>query len=223
MADVESAPETVAWDTAAADLPRDDETAVVPDALRTEGAELAWSAEVERIETTGRSWRQAWGRAAILLAVAAVAASGIGLADWLLTRDDIPVAASAEPTPKPADTQRPRRGWFAPPTTPSAAKPSSSPTVAAVPSPAVVTDPAVTDRAFIRALERANINVYNRDSALKIALWVCDRLRAGYTQPDIAAAIKAQDNPDHPLEVTGAIMFVNAAVGYYCPQYARQY
>jgi hypothetical protein len=100
----------------------------------------------------------------------------------------------------------------APPTT--LPPPPTTVTVEAPPPPAVpVLD--AHDQAFLAALRRDQINIYDESKVMLSAHWICSQLAAGISHDDVAAEIRGT-GAYTPL---GAFALIYDSAGFYCPQY----
>jgi hypothetical protein len=166
--------------------PSDETTAVPPPTAAA--PELAWSqAESDPLR---QSWGQVWSAVAIVLLCCGAVAMGITA--WALLR------SGSAPYPSHGPTMT---VTAAPPTTVAVAQPP----------PALG---AASDDQFIAKLRRAGIQIYDPQSAIKTARYVCAQLARGLGYNAIAA------NIGNPATLTGAqaTILVDDSVLFYCPQ-----
>ena len=204
-----------------------DETTIV--APPTEAAPtLAYSDEPAG-EDPG-SWREAFGRAALPLFIAAAVLLVFLVSFWVwlkwptqqekvIVENTMTTVMTAPPT------------WTPPVVVTSTVPVTSTVTVQA--APAKTADPEVDarpttvtvqsqptlsrDDEFIERLQADQLVIRDRTKAIASARWVCRQLAAGRTQADIVAA----SEPDHPsVTHLGMVDFVAASADFYCPEYA---
>lgn len=78
-----------------------------------------------------------------------------------------------------------------------------------------------TDAAFIAALSRNGVSVYDPQSTVLLAHMACSELGAGRSVVSVASELKAGQNSSSraPIDMATAMVFVAASVNYYCPQF----
>lgn len=206
----ESVDETVAVEAA--------QTAVALDLAPTQAAELAWSeAEPAEVELP-RSWRPAIRAAVGVFATCVAVAGGITAVDrhWfseLRASIPAPVAAPSSVAAAPAEVVTQPSVWTLPPV------PAAEHLQA--PEPPAVAPDTYTDAAFIAALSRNGVSVYDPQSTVLLARMACSELQAGRSVASVASELKAGQNSSSraPIDMPTAMAFVAASVNYYCPQF----
>lgn len=103
----------------------------------------------------------------------------------------------------------------APQSTAPASSPVTTVTVTAQPAPIPQLSP---DERYIADLQRAGMNVYDRERAIATGHTICTQLGLSMTYPAIAAGI-IRSNPAFNQQT--ALTWIAAAAGAYCPNLAR--
>lgn len=218
-------------DTSAADTiagaPCADVTGVVPEVTQAAAVELAWSVEAgDDDDPAPRSWHSVYRSAIGVFATCIAVAGAITVADqhWHFEPQAVrvpPVAATPTAPSSPVAAEPTVTAADAAPTTLQVA----GPTAERLRTPEPVLPPAgngyATDSAFIAALSRNGVAVYDPDGTVLLARMVCDALASGRSMGSIAWEIKAGQNTSSrgPIDMPTAMYFVAASANYYCPQY----
>jgi hypothetical protein len=187
----------MAEDSAPATAVPDGETVILPDAARTQAAEWAWSETEEFEEPQVSSWRLVWGNATVFILVGVVLAGVIGVVGWVSWRSNRP----EPPLPAKAVTTT-----VVTVTVPAPAPPSPTPIKELTP-----------DEQYILGLQRAGIQITNRQNAITTGHSVCTMRGGGMTYTDIGVSIQRNNPGMSPQMVDESVV---AAVGAYCPALA---
>jgi type IV secretory pathway VirB10-like protein len=225
MSDPASEPNTADGDS--------EETTVAPSEAQTGAVDLAWSAvdtapDVEAFIDGRRPLPKTLLAFLAGVVVAAVALGAFALGQREPTQENTAptqptsTAPSSTPSmalgPPPSATPQPTSTptSAAPPApTPATAPPEPTPTATAAPSPSAQR-PMSPEDTFIAQLQADGITFDSPALAVRAANKVCFEFSLGNSEPDIAAAVKA-DNPS--LSDTRAADFVSLSANAYCPQY----
>lgn len=182
----------------------DAETDFVPDAARTQAAELAWS------DADDEPDRQPW-RAVALRAAAVLAATGLVAGGMLLyqhgrgrtTSTATPSTVTVSVTPSPSAA--------APP--PAPAPPPSTVTVTPPPTWA----PPIDDQ-FLADLNRAGMHILSSQKTISEGHNICWDLGQGSSRAQIESALLSNVPSFTPAN---AKALVGASIRYYCPEYGQ--
>jgi hypothetical protein len=113
---------------------------------------------------------------------------------------------SADPAPPPTQTVT---------VTPKPAPPTTVSVEAPPPPPSAVPGLDANDQAFLAALRRDQINIYDESKTVLSAHWICSQLAVGLSHDDVAAEIR-RTGAFTPL---GVFALIYDSAGFYCPQY----
>jgi hypothetical protein len=228
-----------------------DKTTIVRDAGSTQGVELAWSseAETEELPSERRSWRVAWGNAAVLF-VSAVLLAGVIVVGWMLhhgiplTRAaatpsrSVPVAPAPAPVPvaaPPVHSAPPAAAAPVAPASPPAAPAPASPPPAAMPAPAPSPAPTpVASPPTITAIPRPSPKEQNREyvqllteGGLRITSYPAV-IEGGHgvceyldAGHSVSEAIDLAMANNKTFTPDNAVTYVDSAVQVYCPRYLQ--
>ena len=201
-------------ETRPAEAGQDAETAVVPDAARTEAAALAWSVEdaAPELDEEPAAERRPLPRPLVGL-LAAVCLGALALAAFVVGQHHGPGRASG-----PATTAASSPATPAPPSSPS-------PPAVAAPPPAPAPAPSSPTPAPARSGPDAKFLAYIRDYGVPYRSGDADAIASAH---EVCRALATRTPAEEAGTVQRAVgwtyeqsaSFVAGAVGYYCPQYA---
>jgi hypothetical protein len=210
-----------------------EETTVAPSETQTGAGDLAWSAadtapDVETFTDGRRPLPKT-----LLAFLAGIAVAAVALGAFVLGQREPPQVNTAPPQPSStAPSPTPSIALVPPPSaapqptstttsvappapTPATAPPEPAPPASAAPSPSAQR-PTSPEDTFIARLQADGITFDSPALAVRAAREVCLEFSLGNSEPDIAAAVKA-DNPS--LSDIRATDFVSLSANAYCPQY----
>jgi hypothetical protein len=210
-----------------------DETTNIP-AAGEATPDLAWSLDDGgAADQPGgdHSWGSVWTWGAVLVLAGALIAIGIA-AVFMRAGGQQRAGSEQRAAPAPVAPSPPSfQPWWLPgaapgapggPGGPPASGPGSlivigAPPTTLPPPPTTVTVEVLDahDQAFLAALRRDQINIYDESKVVLSAHWICSQLAAGISHDGVAAEIRGT-GAYTPL---GAFALIYDSAGFYCPQY----